>query len=74
MSPIYTAPDQPPINWHAVSPTPTALVLLDWREGPGTTIAKRDAAGSLYGCRDVTEGRSMTRSSLHGAKTPSGRG
>lgn len=33
---------------------PTALVLLPWAEG--ITIAKHNASGKVYGCRDVTKG------------------
>lgn len=48
------------INWANAAPDPVALVLLDWAEArtgtTGTTIAKRDASGLLYGCRDVTRG------------------
>lgn len=42
------------IIWHGHAANATALVILPWEHG--TTIAKRDNSGQLYGCRDVTHG------------------
>lgn len=41
------------------APNPVALILLDWTVDSfgnpcaGTTVAKLDADGQLYGCRDI---------------------
>ena len=43
------------INWSRASHDPRALVFLPWGN-KGITIAKRDADGKLYGCRDVGHG------------------
>lgn len=48
---------QPAIIWDRVAAEPVALVLLPWKRG-GTTVARRDNDGTLYGCRDVTAGPS----------------
>lgn len=49
------------INWRRAAPRPVALVILPW-EDKGVTIAKRDADGTLYGCRDIgfNRNRNMT--------------
>jgi len=44
------------MNWNSHSRNPVALIIMPWLDGPGVTIAKLDADGTLYGCRDVTHG------------------
>lgn len=41
------------VDWSRASHDPRALVFLPWGH-KGITIAKRDADGKLYGCRDVS--------------------
>jgi hypothetical protein len=43
------------VTWARASRDPRALVFLPWGH-KGITIAKRDADGKLYGCRDVAHG------------------
>lgn len=43
------------VSWARASHDPRALVFLPWGH-KGITIAKRDADGKLYGCRDVAHG------------------
>lgn len=52
---MQTAPE---INFRRACPAPVALVIVRW-EDRGVTIAKADADGALYGCRDITYGPSF---------------
>lgn len=50
--------DPAAIRWDGHARAPVALVLLDFHVNGagGTTIVRRDADGSLHGCRDVSPG------------------
>lgn len=41
------------VDWKRASYKPVALLILPWAKG-GCTMVHRDKAGTLHGCRDVS--------------------